>query len=409
MGDTLATKVGIIEDDAMPWPILTMNDSRREFVRRALRRDANVAALCREFKISRKTAYKWLTRAREDGLNGLREISRRPHHCANQLDEDVVCALGKLKLAHVRWGPVKIRELYHRLYGSAPSLSSCHRVLQKLGLVQKRRRRVRQAGPGFAGVPVAQRPNHVWTVDFKGWWTLGSGERCEPLTVCDAYSRLVLATVIPTATGFAAIKQVFVQLFAQYGLPEILHTDNGSPFACTRAPLGLTRLSAWWISLGIDLARNRPAHPQDNPSHERMHGDLESEICGCVQPDRRAQQAALDLWRHEYNHVRPHQSLNQRCPAEAYRRSERKYRPSEPDYGPGFIPRKVDNAGTVCWRRHRIFVSSALAGHLAGLRRTVDNQLELWLHHVLVGQIDLQTYAFRAAPSRGPERARLSA
>jgi hypothetical protein len=256
---------------------------------------------------------------------------------------------------------------------------------------------------------VAQYPNHVWTLDFKGWWTLASGERCEPLTVCDAYSRMVLATLVPTASGLAALKEVFMQLFEQYGLPEILQSDNGSPFACTRAPLGLTRLSAWWISLGIELVRNRPAHPQDNPSHERMHGDLEQEISGRVQVDRRAQQAALDLWRQEYNHVRPHQSLNQRCPAELYRRSERKYREAEPDYGPGFLPRRVGNVGTICWRRHRVFISLALAGHTLGLRRTVDNQLELWLHHVLVGHLDLQTYAFRAAPSRGPERVRLTA
>lgn len=239
MGNTVAAQVSIKEDDAMPWPTVTMNESRREFVRRAQQRDANIAALCREYGIARKTAYKWLARARAEGLNGLREASRRPHHCATQLDEDVVCALGKLKLAHLRWGPIKIRKLYQKLHGQAPSLSSCHRVLQKLGLVQKRRRRVRPSERGFARMVVAQRPNHVWTVDFKGWWTLRSGERCEPLTVCDAYSRLVLATVIPTATGFAALKQVFVQLFEQYGLPEVIHTDNGSPFACTRAPLGL--------------------------------------------------------------------------------------------------------------------------------------------------------------------------
>lgn len=409
MGDTLASQVRIREDDAMPWPTLTMNESRREFVRRALMRDVNIAALCRQFGISRKTAYKWLARGREDGLNGLRERSRRPLRSATRLDEDVVCALGKLKLAHLRWGPLKIRTLYQRLYGAAPSVSSCHRVLQKLGLVQKRRRRVRSGGPSFVGVPVAQHPNHVWTLDFKGWWTLASGERCEPLTVCDAYSRMVLATVVPTASGFASMKRIFIQLFTQYGLPEILHTDNGSPFACTRAPLGLTRLSAWWISLGIELVRNRPGHPQDNPSHERMHGDIEQEISGCVQEDRRAQQAALDLWRQEYNHVRPHQSLGQRCPAEIYHRSERKYREAEPDYGPGFKPRKVSHCGMISWRRHRIFISLALAGHTVGLRRAVDNQLELWLHHVLVGHIDLQTYSFRAAPSRGSERVRLTA
>ena len=409
MGNTLAAKVSITEDDAMPWPTITMNDSRKEFVRRALQSGVNLAELCREFGIARKTGYKWLRRGREDGLNGLRERSRRPRGSPRQLDEDVVCVLGKLKLAHLRWGPVKIRELYRRSYGQAPSVSSCHRILRKLGLVQPRRRRVRTPSSRLTGPPVAQRPNHVWTVDFKGWWTLASGERCEPLTVCDAYSRFVLATVLPTATGGAAIRQVFVGLFQQYGLPEVMHSDNGSPFASVLGPLGLSRLSAWWISLGIEVVRSRPAHPQDNPAHERMHGDLEGEIAQHIQLDRAAQQVGLDLWRHEYNTLRPHQSLQDRSPADLYRRSERRYREAEPDYGPGFLVRKVSAVGMIRWRTTPVFISNAVAGHHLGLRRGLDNHYEVWLHHLLLGHFDLQTYAFRVAPSRDTERARLSA
>jgi putative transposase len=278
MGDTLAAKVRSTEDGAMPWPTITMNESRREFVRRGMQRDCSFAQLCREYGIARKTGYKWLQRAREEGLKGLRERSRRPRRSPQQLDEDVVCALGKLKLAHPRWGPIKIQELYRRLDGDIVSVSSCHRVLQKLGLVQKRRRRVRRSTALAAAPVVALRPNHVWTTDFKGWWTLASGERCEPLTVCDAYSRFVLATVVPTATGYEAVKRVFEALFKEYGLPEVIHSDNGSPFASVQAPLGLSRLSAWWVSLGIDVVRGRPGHPEDNPAHERMHGDLQAEV-----------------------------------------------------------------------------------------------------------------------------------
>ena len=393
----------------MPWPIVTMNESRKDFVRRAQRRGGSFAALCREYGISRKTGYKWLQRGRDDGLNGLREKSRRPHRSPEQLGEDVVCALGKLKLAHPRWGPLKIRELYRRLQGEAPSASSCHRVLQKLGLVQKRRRRVRRVAATLTGSTVPVGPNHVWTVDFKGWWRVANGERCEPLTVCDAYSRFVLAAIVPTATGFAAVKAIFVELFKQYGLPEVIHTDNGSPFGSVQAPLGLSRLSAWWISLGIQLVRNRPGHPEDNPAHERMHGDIAAAISAHVQLDRHAQQVGLNLWQHEYNWVRPHQSLQQRCPGELYRRSERRYLEAEPEYGPGYLTRKVNKIGRIGCDGTSVFISSALAGHTLGLRRTFDNQYDVWLHHLLLGQIDLQTYAFRVVPSHDAERVRLSA
>lgn len=408
MGDTLAAQVRFTEDEAMPWPTLTMNQSRQEFVCRAQRADSNFTELCREYGIARKTGYKWVERARKEGLKGLREHSRRPHHSPQQLGEDVVCALGKLKLAHPRWGPVKICELYRRLHEEEVSVSSCHRVLQKLGMVQKRRRRVRRTAPQAARPVVALRPNHVWTVDFKGWWTLASGERCEPLTVCDAYSRFVLAAIVPNATGHAAVRRVFEQLFQQYGLPEFIHSDNGSPFASVQAPLGLSRLSAWWVSVGIQVVRSRPGHPEDNPAHERMHGDIADEIALHVQSDRSTQQAALDVWRQEYNTIRPHQALQRRTPAEVYRRSDRRYDAAELDYGPGFHTRRVNKVGVVTYRGQRIFISSALAGHNLGLRRTIA-AAEVWLHHLLLGEINLETYGFRVAPSRDSEPARLSA
>lgn len=401
--------VGFTEDEAMPWPTVTMNESRREFVRRGQEPDANITQLCLEYGISRKTGYKWLRRSRQDGLRGLSERSRRPHRNAQQLDESTVCALGKLKLAHPRWGPKKIRLLYAKLHGTAPSVSSCHRILSKLGLVQPRKRRVRRPWTSLTAATAVRAANDLWTVDFKGWWRLRDGQRCDPLTVCDAYSKYVLAAAVVPTMGVAAVRAVFAQLFTVFGLPRAIRSDNGVPFAMTGAPLGLSQLAAWWISLGIDPIRGRPGCPQDNGAHERMHGDIAAEISAHVQSDRSAQQAALDIWRREYNDVRPHETLRGRTPAEVYRKSQRRYQEIRPEYGPGYQVRKISAAGAIRYDSQQLFISRAIAGHEVGLRLTTDLKYEVWLYHLLIGIIDPQTCAFQVAPSRDLERARLSA
>lgn len=392
----------------MPWPAVTMNETRIGFVRRAQARGESMAQLCREYGIARKTGYKWLKRAREEGLRGVRERSRRPRRSSVQVAESVVCALGKLKLAHPRWGPKKIRQLYHKAYGEAPSLSSCQRILRKLGLVASRRRRVRRPWASLSAEPSVRGPNDLWTVDFKGWWRTGDGRRCEPLTVCDAYSRQVLAAVVMPGTGGAAVRAVFVQLFQRHGLPRAIRSDNGSPFATANAPLGLSKLASWWLSLGINPVRGRPGCPQDNSAHERMHGDIAAEVSEHVQPDPAAQQAALDLWRREYNEVRPHDSLQGRCPAEVYRHSNRRYDEQPPEYGTGYHVRRICAHGCFKWHSQSVFITTAIAGHEVGLRLTENQTYEIWLYHVFIGTFDPQTCAFQVAPSRDLERARLS-
>lgn len=356
------------EDEAMPWPSVTMKHARVEFVRRAQERDVNVTELCREYGVSRKTGYKWIARAEQYGLSGLQERSRRPRRSPERLDESTICALGKLKLAHRRWGPKKIRLLYEKAYGGAPSLSSCQRVLSKLGLVKPRRRRVRRAWTSLSNEPAVRGPNDLWTVDFKGWWRAQDGRRCEPLTVCDAYSKFVLATVVMPDTGSRAVRAVFTELFRRYGLPRAIRSDNGSPFASANAPLRLSQLATWWISLGINPVRGRPGCPQDNAAHERMHGDIAAEIGQHVQPDPAAQQAALDLWRSEYNKVRPHESLQGRCPDKVYRKSDRCYDAQPLEYGTGYHVRRVCAHGCIKWHGHGIFITTALASHDVGLR-----------------------------------------
>ena len=346
-----------------------------------------------------------------DGLSALSEQSRRPKSSPKQLDEVTTCVLIRLKLRHPTWGPKKLRAVYAREHSAVPSISTCQRVLRRAGLIEPRRRRIRKADARMTSGVVAKAPNEVWTVDFKGWWRLGDGCRCEPLTIRDAFSRFVLAVRVPSGTDTASIQAEFVRVFQTYGLPKVIRSDNGSPFAAKGSPWGLSRLSAWWVTLGIELDRGRPAHPQDNGAHERVHKDIEAELARYVQPNARSQQAACEVWREEFNWERPHDSLGGRCPGEIYHKSERLYRPDSirVDYGPGFFLRKVTRLGTLKWRQDQIFVSSAIAGCEVGLRIVSSDTLEVWLNYLLLGTIELQTKSFRGAPSRATEAPRLSA
>jgi transposase InsO family protein len=395
----------------MPWQNETMNDIRKEFVLKALAAGANLSALCREYGVTRKTGRRWRERAKQDGINFLGERSRRPRSSPQELGERVVCALVRFKQSHPSWGPRKLCELYRRAYGQKVSLSSCHRVLKRAGLVVARKRVRRRDPQRVVQAAVAHAPNDIWTVDFKGWWMLGNRDRCEPLTVRDAFSRFVLAAQVVENARAETVGAEFTRLFQLYGLPKVIKSDNGSPFASPHAPLGLTKLAVSWVALGIELEHSRPAHPQDNGAHERMHKDIAAEVAARTQPNRRAQQAALDIWREEYNHQRPHQALADRFPAELYRKSKRPYpvQPRPIDYGPGFQTRKVDRNGTLKWHGRPVNFSTVFAGREIGLRLIGPERLEVWFNYLFVGSIDLQTCRFGSAPSRSAKAASLAA
>jgi transposase InsO family protein len=371
-------------------------DQRIEFAMRAVN-CPNFAELCREYGISRKTGYKWRERLLEKGLSGMEEESRRPRSHAHELTEDVVCEIVRLKQAHLHWGPRKIRELYARKHhGEAPSESSFKRVLERAGLTRPRRcRKAREGGRVHSG-RIASSPNEVWTVDFKGWWRDRSGQRVEPLTVRDEFSRMVLEFRDLTDARTETVRASFERLFEAHGLPGAIRSDNGPPFASNNGLLGLSRLSVWWLALGIDLERGRPGHPQDNGAHERLHLDIFRELeSGRAGGD----QEAFDLWRHEFNNERPHEALGMKTPAELYRPSGRPYlgSPEEIDYQ-GMATRKVAASGMIHHLGELIFLSQALAGWQVGLAPRDDNGLvEVRFAHLLLGHIDPDTSAFKAA------------
>ena len=378
----------------MPWKETQKMDQRKEFVLRAVS-SANFRELCDEYGISTKTGYKWRQRFIEQGLEGISERSRRPQGHANQLAEEEICEIVRLKQGHPRWGPRKIQELYRRKHqGQAPSESSFKRILQRAGLtVPRRLKRVAQTGRLSCAIEVTQ-PNDLWTVDFKGWWKSSRGLRIEPLTVRDQYSRMILDMRVVADARTESVRQCFERLFQHYGLPRVIRSDNGSPFASTNGLLGLTRLSVWWLALGIDLDRSRPGCPQDNCEHERMHRDV------CELQDRREDdQEAFDLWRQEFNSERPHEALDMRMPAEVYHRSERRYQgtPEDIDYGQRPTRRVHQNNGTISHQAECVFLSMALGGWSVGLSPRTDGLFDVWFSKLLLGQLDPQTASFRAS------------
>lgn len=280
----------------MPWKKTEPMKQKTEFVLRAIS-GSNFRELCREYEIAAKTGYKWKQRFMERGLEGLLEESRRPRSSPEALAEAQVCAIVRIKQRHPHWGPKKIQELYRREYGQAPSESSFKRVLERAGLVDKRRlRAAKESGRIYSGKR-ANGPNEVWTIDFKGKWHDGRGECCEPLTVRDEYSRYIMASQRLENARTETVWRSLEELFERHGLPEAIRSDNGSPFASVRGVLGLSRLSSRWVAMGINLERSRPGCPQDNGGHERMHRDLSEAF---EQRLAESSQAELDLWREEF-------------------------------------------------------------------------------------------------------------
>jgi hypothetical protein len=237
-------------------------------------------------------------------------------------------------------------------------------------------------------------PNDLWTVDFKGWWRTRDGSRCEPLTVRDAFSRFILTVTLVGATAAASVRKVFERLFDQHGLPTTIHVDNGPPFGCVKARGGLTQLSAWWVAVGIKVVFSRPAHPEDNGGHERMHEDMRFELEDASADHPAAQQAACDHWVHEFNHVRPHEALDMRTPAELYVRSARPYRGvRRARYPLGFDVRKVKLGGQMNYQALRVFVGNGFHGYVVGVDRIGPTVVRVWFYEVDLGLFEIPELA----------------
>jgi transposase InsO family protein len=370
---------------------------KEEFVLLALEPGACMAKLCRKYGISRQNGYKWLRRYHEGGVEGLQERSRRPQGSRVSVSGEMV--LQVLELRQQRgWGPKKLREvLRRRRQGreAVPSVRTIARIVARAGLTKKRRPlRPPQSHRREAEAPsvTVRAPNDLWTVDFKGWWRAGNGERCEPLTVRDAHSRYALRAVILSSTSTAAVRPEFERLFERYGRPRAILSDNGPPFASATAPWGLSELSAWWVSLQIEVIHSRPGCPQDNGGHERIHVDM-LPLQGAPAPSGRAQQTELDKWANDFNHVRPHEALGMKTPAQVYQPRSRRPSPKviTHKYPAGAVIRRVCTNGHFWWRGRTYFLSRSLRGHVVALVQEPGQRMAtIMFHHMALGQLDLE-------------------
>jgi len=401
----------------MPWRESNIVTLREEFVLKAMSPAMDFTAICREYGISRKTGYKWMQRFKQGGLPALQNASRRPHSSSATLEEATVCELVRIKTTTpAHWGPKKVLALYERQHGSsqAPSLSSVKRILDRAGFVQHRRRPRRDEPERIQEGVVATRPNQQWTVDFKGWWKTRDGARCEPLTVRDAFSRFLLDLRAMDGTSERVVRPAFEHLFDCYGLPESIRSDNGTPFASHQAPLGLSRLSSWWVALGIRLDRIAPGRPDQNGAHERIHRDIRAELQLSPANGTEASQALFDQWRHEFNWVRPHEALDMQVPGQIYVPSQTVYEPGHLDlnYPPDWLERRVTPNGTINLLNRPILVSQAVSGFTVGLQPVAD-RLDVWFDYLRLGHIDLHTFRFlpvvRKQEARRPSSGRHAA
>jgi putative transposase len=370
----------------MPWQEVSPMNERRRFISDYHRGLFPLTELCQQFGISRKTAYKWIERFEADGNKGLGDRSRRPHGCPHETPADVAEALIEARRRHPSWGAKKLLRILSKRHPRWPwpARSTACDILKRHGLIKQVRRRRRPGHPGRPQTPMSS-PNEIWTADFKGHFLTRDGLYCYPLTVADGFTRYLLACQALLSPSHQGSRRVFRHLFQEYGLPQIIRTDNGSPFASTA--LGrLSRLSVWWIRLGIFPELIEPAHPEQNGRHERMHRTLKAEATRPPSATSCAQQRRFNRFRREFNADRPHEALGQRTPASIYQSSPRPFPPRVPEieYPAHFEVRRVSRNGGIRWRSNWVNVSSVLGEEFVGLEE-IDN--DLW--NVYFGPLNL--------------------
>jgi transposase InsO family protein len=352
-----------------------------------------MSAVCRQFGISRKTGYKIWDRYQGEGLDALSDRSRRPVRYANQLPDQIERLIVEAKRDKPHWGARKIRELLvRRLAGDVriPAKSTVHAVLDRHGLVKRSRQRRRMKAEGTQ-LSAGLHPNDLWCADFKGEFKTGNGRYCYPLTVTDQASRMILACEALESTREQPVIEAFVRLFKDRGQPSAIRSDNGLPFASPNGLYNLSKLSVFWLRLGIAIERIKPGNPQQNGRHERMHRTLKQETARPPGMNALQQQDRFDAFVSEFNEERPHEALDMRTPAELYAPSSTPYE-GLPDVEYPFHDRDilVTACGRICMHRKKINVSTVLAGQRLGIKEVDDG---IWLTsfmHYDLGYIDLE-------------------
>jgi transposase InsO family protein len=352
--------------------------------------DFGISELAQQYRVSRKTIYKWLERFEREGWAGLEDQSRAPEHHPNAVSEQMERAILELKARKPLWGAPKLRAKLLGQLETCPAESTISEILRRHGLSHRAKRR-RRATPNAQPLGHCQECNQVWSADFKGWFRTRNGSQCTPLTISDGYSRYLLCCQsVEKTVEELTVKALFIKTFREYGLPQSMRTDNGTPFASTGLG-GLSSLSVWWVRLGIELERIEPGCPQQNGRHERMHRTLKEATAKPPKADLRAQQRAFDQFRQDYNQERPHEALEQRPPASLYSPSVRAYpeRLPEPrDYPDEWQKRVVRKGGQIKWKGQDISVGGVLWGQQIGLQPVGEALWAVYFENIELGILD---------------------
>jgi transposase InsO family protein len=374
----------------MPWKEICALDTRKEMIDDWLTKEYTITELSESYDVSRKTVYKWIDRYHQNGITGLVDLSRRPDYHPNATSIDKVAVILALKRQKIRWGP---RKIMAKLRSDQPEIkwpadSTGSSILKKHGLVQPRRRR--RHVPSYTTPFInCDQPNAVWSADYKGQFKMGNSQKCYPLTISDNYSRCLLGCWGLTHPNFEQTKPCFETAFLRYGLPLAIRTDNGHPFA-SNGVAGLSRLSVWFIKLGIVPERIAPGCPEQNGRHERMHRTLKDATANPPKSHLEEQQKAFDAFIEEYNNERPHEALNQIFPASVYRSSPRPYPTKLPkiEYDSRAVLRHVTNRGCIKWKGIYVFLSESLIGEYVELKQIEDRLWKVFFCTYPLGILD---------------------
>lgn len=358
----------------MPWKEIKPMDQKIRMISDWCERDDNISSLALKHGLSRKTVYKWVNRYEAEGIDGLKDQSRAPKNRPNKTPDDIINILVKEKYKHKRWGPKKIIALLKDRDPDKewPASSTAGEWLRKLGL-SKRRTLRKKVPPYTEPFLKCSLPNDIWSADYKGQFRTDDNRVCYPLTITDNKSRYLLACQGLLGPRYEETREVFKATFREYGMPYAIRVDNGIPFA-SRNVTGLSRLSIWWIKLGIIPERIAKGKPEQNGRHERMHRTLKEYAINPPAMNLRKQQERFDVFRVEYNEERPHESLGQKPPSSIYRRSDRRYKEQifRPEYDSSFFVRRVWHKGQIRFKGVYYYLSELLCGESIGLKEIFD-------------------------------------
>jgi len=387
----------------MPWTETCVMEQRTKFIIDVLESSYSMTELCEYYGISRKTGYKWLERYRQGGIEALHNHSRAPHNHPHEISPQVKESIFAIKKRFPKWGAPKIRsrlERIHPNWSSYPAVSTIGLFLHKQGLTSSRKRR-RKATPTELPLTSGLYSNQVWCADFKGHFKTGDGSRCNPLTVSDHASRYLLCCRHLERMSYELVKMRFERVFREYGLPEVVRTDNGTPFA-SRGLGGLSRLSYWWIRLGIHPERIEPGHPEQNGRHERMHKTLKDHTARPPAKTLAQQQRRFNEFCVEYNEHRPHEALEMHTPSQCYFSSTRVFssRLPEVSYPDHVQVRKVYPHGDIHYPGKRLFITESLGSEYVGIEQIDEDISRLWYCKYLLGEIDHRKWQVVPAKSQ---------